>query len=525
MATKPTLTSNGDQTGIVEPLTLTFPATLFARLYEHLFPGDDDEHGAVVAAGVARTPHGTRLLAREVLLAEDGKHYVAGQRGYHMLAANFVRDAALYCRDESLCYLAVHNHGGWDHVGFSADDFASHERGYPALLDLLRGRAVGALVLAREAIAGDIWWRGGRASLTAAKILGQPIRFLRPAPISAAGTDTTFSRQSWLLGDRGQAILQDLHVGVIGAGGVGSLLVEYLARVGVGHLTVADPDILEISNLPRVVDAGVDDVAPHALGSSWRKWLQLPGRPRRAQPPTPRPKVQITERVARRANPRVTFTGVQGDFLTPAVAVQFLDCDYLFLAADSMRCRLLYNAITAQYLIPGAQVGSKASVEKATGRLLDVFSVVRPASPGAGCLWCNGLIPPGRLQEEAATEDERTAQRYVEDPTVVAPSVITLNAVGAAHAANEFLFSVTGLARPEIGPLPYRRVNALTGEMILEEPRADPRCPECSPDPGSRLGRGDDPRWPLPMREPASMVGAMLSTTSFDRSSRIGRSK
>jgi len=67
--------------------------------------------------------------------------YVAGQRGYRMLTAAFVRDQALFCRDEQLAYLAVHNHFGEDHVAFSGDDLRSHERGYPALRDLTRARS------------------------------------------------------------------------------------------------------------------------------------------------------------------------------------------------------------------------------------------------------------------------------------------------------------------------------------------------------------------------------------------------
>jgi hypothetical protein len=48
----------------------------------------------------------------------------------------------------------VHNHGGDDAVGFSNDDLASHERGYPALLDILADdRPVGALVVAPRAVA------------------------------------------------------------------------------------------------------------------------------------------------------------------------------------------------------------------------------------------------------------------------------------------------------------------------------------------------------------------------------------
>jgi hypothetical protein len=66
--------------------SLTIPETLFDTLDRHLFPGDGDEHGAVLIAGIQHLPGGgTRLLARDLLLAEDGVDYVPGKRGYRML--------------------------------------------------------------------------------------------------------------------------------------------------------------------------------------------------------------------------------------------------------------------------------------------------------------------------------------------------------------------------------------------------------------------------------------------------------
>src|SRR5207244_1765827 len=118
---------------VERPWSLVLPQPLASALVAHLFPGDGDEHGAVIAAGVARSPRGNCLLARELFLAKDGTDYVPGERGYRMLRAEFVTRHALLCRDEGLAYLAIHNHGGTDSVDFSPDDLASHERGYPAL--------------------------------------------------------------------------------------------------------------------------------------------------------------------------------------------------------------------------------------------------------------------------------------------------------------------------------------------------------------------------------------------------------
>jgi len=48
-----------------------------------------------------------------------------------------------------------------------------------------------------------------------------------------------------------QAQLLDARVGVCGCGGLGLYVVNYLARVGVGHITVWDPDVFHESNLNR----------------------------------------------------------------------------------------------------------------------------------------------------------------------------------------------------------------------------------------------------------------------------------
>ena len=122
----------------MRPWRLTVPAGMYEELHRHLFPGDGDEHGAVILAGVCESDRGPRLIAREVHLATDGVDYVPGKRGYRMLKAEFIQSRILRARDARLAYLAIHNHGGTDSVGFSGPDMASHERGYPALLDIGR---------------------------------------------------------------------------------------------------------------------------------------------------------------------------------------------------------------------------------------------------------------------------------------------------------------------------------------------------------------------------------------------------
>lgn len=52
-------------------------------------------------------------------------------------------------------------------------------------------------------------------------------------------------------GGAGQAKLNDAHIAVIGAGGIGCPAITYLAAAGVGRLTIIDHDHVELSNLQR----------------------------------------------------------------------------------------------------------------------------------------------------------------------------------------------------------------------------------------------------------------------------------
>ena len=481
-----------------KPWRILMTKGMYAQLHTHLFPGDRDEHGAVILAGLAETEHDVRLLVRELHLAKDGCDYVQGKRGYRMLRAEFITGQVMKARDERLVYLAVHNHGGTDRVAFSSDDLRSHERGYPALLQITRGGPVGALVFAKNAVAGDIWLSDrSRVSLAGATIIGPRRQLLEPRrlPPSLQQPDPRYDRQVRLFGDRGQKILGKAKVAIVGLGGVGSLLAEYLGRLGVGHFVLIDPDRVESTNLPRLVGATRWDAAPRIFEATSAGWIKAVGRL------LARSKVHLARRNIRRANPDASVKTLATDFVESNVPDHLTDCDYIFLAADTMRARLLFNAIVHQYLIPGVQIGAKV-ISDNTGAVCDVYAVARPVAPGSGCLWCNGLINSSKLQEESLSDEERRAQQYVDEPEIVAPSVITLNALAAAQAANDFMFYMIGLAAEDT-TLDYMRFRPSRREVWWDEPRSDIDCVDCGRSERSRFARGDGQRLPVKYRRAA----------------------
>lgn len=60
-----------------------------------------------------------------------------------------------------------------------------------------------------------------------------------------------YSRTELVIGREGVARLQAAHVAVFGIGGVGSYVVEALARAGIGRLTIVDFDDVCVTNLNR----------------------------------------------------------------------------------------------------------------------------------------------------------------------------------------------------------------------------------------------------------------------------------
>lgn len=124
----------------------------------------------------------------------------------------------------------------------------------------------------------------------------------------------------------GQEALVRAHIAVIGAGGLGSPALLYLAGAGVGRITVIDDDVVDVSNLHRQVihcDAGVGE-----------------------------PKAESAAAAMRALNPEVTVT-VVAERLTPATALDVLaDADVVLDGTDNFDTRHLASWACARLGIP-----------------------------------------------------------------------------------------------------------------------------------------------------------------------------
>lgn len=72
-------------------------------------------------------------------------------------------------------------------------------------------------------------------------------------------------RTELLMKEEGLEKLNKANVLVIGLGGVGSFAAEFLARAGVGHMTIVDGDTVDITNINRQLPALRSTVGQHKV--------------------------------------------------------------------------------------------------------------------------------------------------------------------------------------------------------------------------------------------------------------------
>lgn len=100
---------------------------------------------------------------------------------------------------------------------------------------------------------------------------------VEPGPPLAPEELERYSRHALIpeIGLDGQRRLRNARVLVIGAGGLGSPALLYLAAAGVGTLGIIDDDSVELSNLQRQVIHGVSDIGRMKLESARDSVLEL----------------------------------------------------------------------------------------------------------------------------------------------------------------------------------------------------------------------------------------------------------
>lgn len=210
------------------------------------------------------------------------------------------------------------------------------------------------------------------------------------------------SRQSFL-GSNSDTLLKRTRVAIVGLCGGGSHVAQQLAHLGVGHFVVCDPDVVEDSNLNRMVGAASADAG------------------------TARFKAEVIAERIRGVNPSAQVLACKGRW--QAYADQMRDVAAVFGCVDSYLERSQLETMCRRFLIPYLDIGMDVT-ETRSGFAISgqvIFSL-----PGLPCMRCLGF-----LNDEILTAE---AQRY--GAAGGKPQVVWPNGVLASTAVGKFVSAI-----------------------------------------------------------------------------------
>ncbi|HSV47836.1 MAG TPA: ThiF family adenylyltransferase [Ramlibacter sp.] len=361
-------------------------------------------HSATDATGRARyTVHGLRT-------APAGA-YIERSAARASLTPDFMLEIANHARAMSAGVILLHTHPGEQPLqGFSEIDDASER----PLAGYFAARLPGRPHFAGVVTQSDVFMRElGGGPMAATIGLGKLVRRYGIGTLNDA--DERYDRQVRAFGLEGQSALRHACVALVGAGGTGSIIAQQLAHLGVGRLLVVDHDVVDMSNLNRLLGATPSDVG--------------------------RPKALIAQRAVKAVNPNAQVEAIVGDVVDPAVAARLKEADFIFCCTDSMASRALINQFAYQYLIPSIDMG--VAIRVVGGHVASVTGRVQMLAPGLGCLVCGDGLNGDQVRWEMMSAAQRRADPYFENASVPQPAVMPLNGVVTSAAVAMFLSAFT----------------------------------------------------------------------------------
>jgi len=442
-------------------IDLVLAADDWKALTAKLIGTPTEECAVLFTRQVTRSDGHVRLLVRVVEFPQRDDYTQQGPVNAQLTPV-WVAWVTKRARQGGFGVVFVHSHPGTRPPEFSTID----DVGERHLADFLARRHPDRCHVAMVVSAGGVCARRlGAQEYLRVVSLGASLQVLADPAGPRRLTDETFDRQVRAFGPDGQAQLQRLRIGVVGLGGTGSVVVQQLAHLGVAEFLLIDPDVLEISNLNRVVGAQPSDVG--------------------------QAKVDIAARMLHRINPAASIQTQQGDVIRAGVAIELRDVDVIFGCTDSHGSRAVLQQLAYQYLLPYFDVGTVIAVRE--GTITHISGQARLLAPGLACHTCAGLLDPEQVRRDMMTAFERQQDPYIVGATTPAPAVISINSTVASLAITMLLSVVTGLP----GDARHLLYDGIKPSVRVLRAVPVANCFICSKD--GALAEGD--AWPLLARQ------------------------
>lgn len=403
--------------------TLTFSEGLFELLNKHLFKDRSIEKAAYLLCSFSNSSNEKRLIVSEVIPVEDSEID-------HATKYEIVIDQKSYLRAlkranlSNKCFIFVHSHpvGCANHS--LKDNEEESELFRTAYLRIHNNRLVhGSLVLSDPSLpVGRIWLKNGTTvPIGRIRVIGNRFKFYDIDQDSVLDI-AAFNRQILAFGEGLQKLLGRLNIGIIGLGGTGSAVCEQLTRLGVGRLTLCDPQTFESTNVNRVYGSSLNDEEYS--------------------------KTDIAKRNIVRIGIGTNVKILKGSATDLPTAQRLKECDIIFGCTDDEWGRAILTKLASFYLVPVFDMGIEIDSEE--GNIKSIKGRVTALIPNSPCLFCRGIITSDILQAEILykTKPEEYKQRikegYIPGLPGNAPAVITFTSSVAATAVCEMLHRFTG---------------------------------------------------------------------------------
>ena len=427
------------------------PEELFERVRDHVENFSRGEEAGFLIASVSRLADRDVLLAREWLPVPD--HAIERNTGGSVLSWNATFNSAALERALALdaTLILVHSHGA-PNPRFSTDDRKNERQLFGAFSRLLGTAPTGTIVLGKGDAIGSFWAEGvNDSTLGKIVIIGDTLQSW-PAPGSTPAPRRPrqrLARQSVAIGPSSDAKLAGATVAVIGISGGGSHIVQQLAHQGVGTIVPIDDQVVDATNLGRVVGAVEADID---------KIL----------------KVDLAERVAIGIDRSTTVTTIPRRFPSREAVEALKRADVIVACVDRFDVRENINAFARRYMIPLVDIG--LAIVSSGERLARADGQVAVALPGRPCLRC-WLVTDAVL----AAEREHRPPGYDQSPDALGePQVVSMNGTLASEACNCVLDLITSYSGGR-GGAKFWQYDGRAGELTPHPlPAHNPACPACA---------------------------------------------
>jgi hypothetical protein len=449
--------------------TLRITGKQHKYLFRHLFPGDDKEAVALLLCGRVERANKMILCVHSVIpipyeecITRDDKSVKWETTTLFPVMEKIIK--------ENLAVVKIHSHP--EHCNeFSVTDDRSDKLFYQSVCGWTTNELHASLIMLPS---GKIFGRtidstGRFLPLDTVSVAGDEIQFWRTGKSEGSYSEEN-KRNLQTFGEGTIANLQHLSAAVVGCSGTGSIVIQQLARLGIGNLVLVDPDQVERKNLNRIVGATAEDARMANL------------------------KVNVMRRIVGEIGMGTTVEAY-GENIFPSERVirAVSECDLIFGCVDGVIGRHILNKIATFYSIPYFDIGVKLEAD-GKGGINGIFGTVHYMQPDGSDLLDRGVYTLSDLgsafqfMKNPKVYSDRLKDGYIKNTDGIAverPAVISVNMQIASIAINEFLARIHSYRIEDNKEYAIHRIDLVNVMEPVEEE------PEASASAVRNVGRGD----------------------------------